>query len=537
MPEKHITVIPANPMLANTRKRKRKLRVAAYCRVSTEEEEQQNSFEVQVAYYTDKITNHEDWELVGIFADDGISGVRTKNRDEFNRMIDLCRKGKIDLILTKSISRFARNTLDCIRYVRLLKSWGITVIFEKENIDTSNMTSEMILTCLSAFAQAESESISSNVTKGIRMRYNQGKFSFRYKNSLGYRKGPDGRPEIIPEQADAILMMARDFLDGSSLEAIKEKLESQGVLTATGGKTWSKESIKRILRNERYMGDTLLQKTYTTNFLEGKVKKNQGEVTQYYIHGSHPAIIPREMFFRIQEEFARRNSKKAANAKKSKTNRGRFTSKYALSERLVCGECGSYYRRVTWNIHGRKEIVWRCINRLEFGPKACGKSPSLVEESLHHAILEAIRSLVDGHQEEMAASLRETLIDCLAGETDGESPQALQGRIEELEQEFDRLLPMAAEENEVIDRKLKLINDELLQLKQKKKRAEHSAKQMEAQEAKAKEVMAMVSAEDLDLTEYSDTLVYRIVERVTVLSKEEIRIRFVGGLEISQPLI
>lgn len=191
---------------------------------------------------------------------------------------------------------------------------------------------------------------------------------------------------------------------------------------------------------------------------------------------------------------------------------------------------------MTWNIHGRKEIVWRCINRLEFGPKACGKSPSLTEESLHRAILAALRSLVDGRQEEMAEFLRETLVDCLAGETDSESSQALQGRIEELEQEFDRLLPMAAEENEVIDRKLKRINDELLQLKQKKKRAEHSAEQMQMQEAKAKEVMAMVSAEDLDLTEYSDVLVYRIVERVTVLSKEEIRIRFIGGLEISQHL-
>lgn len=176
------------------------------------------------------------------------------------------------------------------------------------------------------------------------------------------------------------------------------------------------------------------------------------------------------MYLQIQEELARRNSKKPANTKKSKTNRGRFTSKYALSERLVCGECGSYYRRVTWNIHGRKKIVWRCINRLEFGPQACGKSPSLVEESLHRAILEAIRSLVDRRQEEMAKALRETLADCLERETDGESPQALQSRIEELEQEFDRLLPMAAEENEVIDRKLKLINDELLQLKQKKNR-------------------------------------------------------------------
>lgn len=169
MSKKIVTEIPANPMVQDFRKSRKKLRVAAYCRVSTEEEEQQNSFEVQVNYYTEKITHHQGWELAGIFADDGISGVRTRKRDQFNAMIELCKKKKIDLILTKSISRFARNTLDCIKHVRLLKSWGIPVIFEKENIDTSNMNSEMILTCLSSFAQAESESISGNVTKGIRM--------------------------------------------------------------------------------------------------------------------------------------------------------------------------------------------------------------------------------------------------------------------------------------------------------------------------------------------------------------------------------
>ena len=204
MPEKTITEIPADPKLNSQRYRSRKLRVAAYCRVSTEEEEQHSSFDVQVKYYTEKIMNHPGWQLAGIFADEGISGVRTKNRTEFNRMIEICKKHKIDLILTKSISRFARNTLDCIKYIRALKNLGIPVIFEKENIDTSNMNSEMILTCLSSFAQAESESISGNVTKGIRMGFRQGKFSFRYANCLGYRKGPDGKPEIVPEEAAAI---------------------------------------------------------------------------------------------------------------------------------------------------------------------------------------------------------------------------------------------------------------------------------------------------------------------------------------------
>ena len=416
MAQKTVTEIPANPLLGDLRKRKRKLRVAAYCRVSTEEEEQQNSFEVQVAYYTDKITHHEGWQLAGIFADDGISGVSTKKREQFNKMIELCRKKKIDLILTKSISRFARNTLDCIKHVRILKSWGIPVIFEKENIDTSNMNSEMILTCLSSFAQAESESISGNVTKGIRMGYRQGRFCFRYKNFLGYRKGPDGEPEIVPEEAKIIRLIAQNYLNGDSLRTIKETLESMGIPTATGNQNWSTEAIQRILQNEKYMGDVLLQKTYTADFMEGKIKKNNGELPQYYIKDNHPAIIPREMFYQIQEEIARRKSKKPANAKKAKTNRGRFTSKYALSERLVCGNCGCYFRRVTWSIHGRKQIVWRCINRLECGPKVCKDSPSLKEDELYSAILKAIRSLVQGHQEEMAATLQDALIHCIDGE-------------------------------------------------------------------------------------------------------------------------
>ena len=535
MPQKIVMEIPANPMLGDLRKRKRKLRVAAYCRVSTEEDEQQNSFEVQVDYYTEKITHHDGWQLAGIFADDGISGVRTKKRDQFNEMIELCRKKKIDLILTKSISRFARNTLDCIKHVRILKSWGIPVIFEKENIDTSNMNSEMILTCLSSFAQAESESISGNVTKGIRMGYKQGRFAFRY-TGFAFQKGPDGEPEIIPKDAQTILMIAREFLNGGSLKGIKEKLEKAGIPSPAGEPKWTTQTIQRILQNEKYAGDVLLQKNYTADFLEGKVKKNNGELPQYYIQNNHPAIIPREMFFQIQEELARRRSKKPANTKKAKTNRGRFTSKYALSERLVCGDCGCYFRRVTWNIHGRKQIVWRCINRLEFGPKSCGKSPSLEESALHTAILEAIRSLVRGQQEEMAAALQDTLIQCIAGEKEEASPIVIENKIKELETEFDRLLVLAVDENDIIDHKLKQISETILKLKQQKKRIEYTAERCEVMESKAKEVMGLISAEDLDLTEYSDALVYRIIERITVLSKEEIRIRFIGGFEITQPL-
>ena len=536
MPDKEIIKIPANRTLADLRRKKRKLRVAAYCRVSTEEEEQQSSFEIQVAYYTNLITNHEGWELAGIFADEGISGVRTNKREQFKEMITLCRKKKIDLILTKSVSRFARNTLDCIHHVRLLKSWGIPVIFEKEGIDTSDMNSEMILTCLSAFAQAESESISGNVTKGIRMGYENGRFNFRYTNCLGYRKGADGQPEIHLEEAKTIRMIFENFLNGDSIDDIKQCLENRGILTPTGHTEWNKQTIVRILKNEKYMGDVLLQKTYTTNLFEGKHKKNNGEVAQYYIKNHHPAIVSREMFQLAQEELTRRNSKKPATQKKAKTNRGRFTSKYPLSERLVCGNCGCYYRRVTWDIHGRKQVVWRCINRVEFGKRYCGDSPSIPEEALHHAILEAIRSLVQNRQKDMKANLENALLDSFSDNLDELSPEAIKNKLKKLEQEFDRLLIMAGEGNEIADRKLEQIGKEMRKLKEKNQELEHSEERRNAVEEKHRRIRKLISSENLSLEEYSEALIYRIIERITVLSKEQIQIRFVGGYEMTQSL-
>ena len=259
-------------------------------------------------------------------------------------------------------------------------------------------------------------------------------------------------------------------------------------------------------------------------------------ILEISIQNNHPAIIPRETFYQIQEELARRRSKKPASVKKTKTNHGRFTSKYALSERLVCGDCGCYFRRVTWSIHGRKQIVWRCINRLEFGPQACKNSPSLKETALQASILDAIRSLICGQQEEMAAVLQDTLIRCIAEEKDESNPAVIESQIKKLESEFDRLLIFAVSENDIVDQKLKQISESILQLKQKKKRIEYSMEHSKVMEAKTKEVMALISAEGLNLTEYSDTLVFRIVEKVTVLSSEEIKIRFIGGFEITQPL-
>ena len=531
---KIIREIPPHPIDRKPRKVRKLLRVAAYCRVSTEEEEQKGSFETQCSYYTEKIQSHDGWTLAGIFADDGISGVHTKKRDDFLAMIAQCKKGKIDLILTKSISRFARNTLDSIQYVRELKKQGIFVIFEKENINTGTMTSEMILTVLSAFAQAESESISQNVARGKRMGYRQGKFSFPYSCMIGYRKGPDGNPQIIPEQAETVRLIYNDYLAGDSLKKIAENLDARGIPTPKNKGKWSSQTVMRILQNEKYAGHVLLQKTYTADLLSGTIKKNNGELPQYYRENNHTPIVSQEMFLLVQEEIARRKSKSPASQKKVRTNRGRYTSQYAFSERLICGECGCYYRRVTWNIRGKKKIVWRCINRLEFGKKYCKSSPSLSEDVLHNAILRAIRELAQQQKERTPKCLNDTILQCATGGSDT-SLTMLKNQLEQKNRDFARFLEMAltdGAESEFVEAKMSQLNDEILCLKQKIKQTEKDATTQQASKGNIKKVFDILLEEHEKLTEYNDSFIARIIERVTVENCEWIIIRFIGGQEM-----
>ena len=516
-----IIEIPASMRESALRKNTvRKLRVAAYCRVSTEEEEQQGSFEIQKLYYTEKINSTPEWEVAGIYADDGISGVHTKKRDGFNQMIQDCKKHRIDLILTKSISRFARNTLDSIQYVRMLKQMGIAVVFEKENINTATMNSEMILTVLSAFAQAESESISQNVARGKRMGYKHGKFAFPYGRIIGYRKGADGKPEIIPEQAEIIRLIFNRYLQGDSLQSIKAKLETAGALTARGNTAWSAQSIQRILQNEKYCGDVLLQKTFTEDVLTGVHKKNTGQLPQYYIENYHEGIVSKQMFREVQAEIARRNSKSAANQRKRR--RGRYNSKYALSERLFCGDCGSPYKRVTWNIHGRKQIVWRCVNRIEYGTKFCGSSPSIPEEELHRAILKAVQDLAANFTDEVAAQINGILHDIQTGES---AKPNLQEQLEQTQQEFDRLLEMSLDFDEntpFLDDKLKRLSDKIKQLKT-------AITQSSVNSQTPSTPTNPITAKDLLITEYDDMLTARIIEKIIVKSRQDLEIIFIGG--------
>ena len=439
-----VIIIPAKPEMAKGRAVQRQLRVAAYCRVSTDDEEQLTSYEAQKTYYTDKIMTNPQWTMSGVFADEGITGTSARKRPEFLRMIRQCKQKKIDIVLTKSISRFARNTVDCLHYIRTLRELGIAVIFEKENINTLEADSEMLITILGAFAQAESESISGNVQWGKRQAARDGKAVIQYKRLYGYRRGKDNKPEIIPEQAKVVRRIYEQYLAGASLSMIKAMLEAEQIPNASGNLTWSLTAIRGILTNEKYHGDVLMQKTLVSDCISKKTIRNTGQLPMYLLPDHHEGIVERHIFDAVQTEMARRNAGRSPSKKNAPTGRTSYASKYALSERLVCGECGTLYRRCVWAKKGRKRTVWRCVSRLDYGTKYCHDSPTLDEEPLQRAILTAVNKVMSSqsHLAQQITSTMELKLALIPGQTI--SLVDIQYRLRELEQQFDALLEQAA---------------------------------------------------------------------------------------------
>ena len=363
-PEKKIIVIPARNESPQGQAKKRNLRVAAYCRVSTGDEEQLTSYENQKAFYTEKIIKNPEWTMVDIFADEGITGTSTCRRKDFLRMIRQCRQGKIDMILAKSVSRFARNTLDTISYTRELRSLGIAVIFEEQNINSIYPESEFLIALHAAFAQSESESISANVRWGKRQSIKDGKVTFQYKTLLGYEKGPDGNPVIIPEEAETVRQIFEWYLAGKSVRDIRLALVAGGFRNAVGTTDWTTSNLRSILTNEKYCGDALLQKTFVKDCISKKSIPNTGQLAKVLIQNNHEAIISHEMFDAVQLELARRRAQDGRSRKSAPTGRGKFSGKYALSGLLFCAECGTAYRRVDGHSmvknvrYGAARAVW-----------------------------------------------------------------------------------------------------------------------------------------------------------------------------------
>lgn len=528
----NVTVIPAKVQTAESRDKYHQLRVAAYCRVSTELEEQQNSYQVQIAYYTDLINKKKEWTLAGIFADEGISGTQTKKRTEFNRMIRMCRNKKIDLVITKSISRFARNTVDCLEYVRQLKDLGIGVIFEKENINTLTMTSEFMIALYGSFAQAESESISKNVSWGKEKAYREGKVQFQYKHLLGYKKGADGKPEIIPEEAETVKLIYTMFLDGHSMKNIALILHVKGIHTKTGSTEWRTNTITRILQNEKYVGDALLQKTFTSDCITHKVVKNHGERPMYLVTNHHDPIIDRDTYNRVQQELARRNSKRKI-SDKTVTEQGKYSSKYALSELLICGHCGTPYRRTTWAARGKKQIVWRCLSRLEHGKKYCPDSHTIKEEQLHRGILRAINNYYSCRND-IVRILKANIGSVL--ECQGqEEILSVEKRLKEIDQARTDLVNLIASggcDEDKLDSEFAKLYAEEQGLSERLTMLKSQNKTSEETQAKLDKIMDMIEHEKFELETFDNVLIRKLIECVKILSKTEILVIFKGGYEV-----
>lgn len=503
-----------------------KRRVAAYARVSTDSDEQLSSYAAQVDFYTQYIRSNPEWEFVNVYTDEGISGTNTKKRDGFNRMISDALEGKIDLILTKSISRFARNTVDTLTTVRKLKEKKIEVYFEKENIYTLDAKGEVMITIMSSLAQEESRSISENITWGKRKSMADGKFSLAYKCFLGYEKGEDGLPKIVEEEAKIVRKIYSLFLEGYTVRMIADYLTKQGISTPKGKKQWSVSTVMSILTNEKYRGDALLQKTYTADFLSKTIKKNHGEVPQYYIENSHPAIIDPEMFELVQTEIERR-----------RPNRHKLHRNSPFTAKIICGDCGGFYGRKVWHSNSKyQKYIWRCNEKYE-GEDAC-TTPNLTEPEIEAAFITAFNEVL-GEKEKYIRRF-DRLLPLLADTSD------LEKRLAEAQKQHDSLmanLRSYMEENtrqiqdqEEYNRRFNQMDAECEVTERQIKNLQKKILEQSGRKEQIKRCLAQIQECGDILTDFDNDLWNSMVESVVVSQEKVLTFRFRDGSEVSVAL-
>ena len=535
IPKRTITLIePKKTFLVDKEKYHQK-RVAAYCRVSTDDEEQLTSYTNQKKVYTEMIAANKDWEFAGLYADEGISGTRADKRPDFKRMINDCLAGKIDYIITKSVSRFARNTVECLEYVRMLKGRGIGVFFEEQAIDTLKSDSELYLVIYAGFAQSESESISKNVTWSVRKNFEDGKGMFMYKKLLGYKKGENGMPEIVPEEAGIVTRIFNSYLAGKPVDAISRELREEDLHFPGKNLTFSRNMILGVLRNEKYCGDCILQKTVTVDCISKTRKKNEGEAPMYIVENSHPAIISRELFNRTQEELSRRNAIAPSSQKNALTTSGKY-SRYALTEVLKCGECGSRYKRVTWTSRGKKRVVWRCISRLDYGTKYCKDSLTVPEEALQQAIVRAMRRFNEQDEATYLALMKATIADAIGLNGGSDEVDLLQRRIDALNARVLQLVNSSiasGDDMESHEDEFREISEQTKQLESRIKAIQETQNTDEYQERLEELQQTIEKRKSSDLT-YDDSIVRQMIECIRVFHDGRLEIIFGGGYEIEE---
>ncbi|HFI0162443.1 TPA: recombinase family protein [Streptococcus suis] len=492
----------------------KKRRVAGYARVSTDHEDQATSYESQMRYYSEYINGRDDWEFVKMYSDEGISGTNTKLRTGFKSMVEDALSGKIDLIITKSVSRFARNTVDSLTTVRQLKEVGVEIYFEKENIWTLDSKGELLITIMSSLAQEESRSISENVTWGLRKQFAEGKVHFPYTNVLGFKAGEDGAIVVDQDEAKTVRYIFQQALIGKSPYHIAKDLTEQGIPSPSGKSQWNATTIKRMLRNEKYKGDALLQKTFTIDFLTKKKNINRGELPQYYVENNHEAIVDRETFDAVQLVL---------------DNKGRKSSTTIFSSKLVCGDCGHFFGSKVWHSTSKyRRVIYRCNEKYN-GSSKCS-TPHVTEEEVKQWFVSAVNQVIDNRLE---------VIDNLSVLLSIGSFEVIDEQIKNLETEAEvvsQLVVNLVSENAFIsqdqDKYLKKYN----QLTSKYEGIVQEIESLELQRMKKskrnKELQVFINALEKQeglLLEFDEFLWETMIEHVTVSGAKEIFIKFKNG--------
>ena len=531
-----ITAIPATRNIRIPEAPLARRKVAGYARVSTDSDEQFTSYEAQLDYYTKYIRSHADWEFVGVYTDEGISALSTAKRDGFKQMVSDALEGKIQLIVTKSVSRFARNTVDSLTTIRNLKAHGVEVYFEKENIWTFDAKGELLITLMSSLAQEESRSISENVTWGRRKRMADGQVCMPYGQFLGYRKGPDGKPEIVEEEAALVRRIYKEFMSGMAASRIAKTLTKEGVPTPGGRKKWQISVIESILSNEKYKGDALLQKKFTVDFLTKKMKVNEGEVPQFYVEGSHPAIIEPEEWDLVQKELARR-----------KSHSGQRLWNNGFGGKIVCGECGAAFGPKVWHSTDEyRRTVWQCNRKYQPRPtahpteekgsspdggkrKPCS-TPHLTEEQIKGAFCRALSTLLvdrdkifDDGKEVIAA-----LTDCTALDKKAEAIDVEISRVAARVDQFVRENAAMPLDQDIYSKRYSDLTGEYEAL-QRKREAVEKEKRARAEKREALETFYR-ELEQLEVA-FSPQRWNAIVEKVVVGTDGGMKFLFVNGGE------
>ena len=496
-------------------------RTCGYARVSTDNEEQLGSYEAQMAYYTQFIREHEGWQFAGLYSDEGITGTSIRRRKGFQKMITDAIDGKIDLIVTKSISRFARNTVDSISTIRRLKAKGVEVFFEKDGLWTFDPTAELTISILSSIAQEESRNLSQNVTWGQRARFAAGKVSMPYKSFLGYDRGEDGTPVVNEEQAEVVRRIYAMFIDGMTISAIAKKLSKEGIPTPGGKEKWQTQVVESILTNEKYKGDALLGKTFCTDFLTKKMKKNEGEVPQYYVQGSHPPIVGVELFDHVQSELKRRKEI------------GNIASTSCFSGRIVCGDCGSIYGSKVWHSTSKyRRVIWQCNGKFK-GAEKC-TTPHLYEKDLQRIFLQFVNSLIKDR-----AAITGGLKDALMAITDNTALEKERDALQDECEVMMELMRKMVQENARIvqdQRDYKAKESSMAERYGKaSKRLAEVGKDIAVRNAKRSELegfLRLLEGRDAMLTEFDESLWLGIVHQMTVQSGTEFTFVLKDGTEV-----